>query len=92
MNKGDVKSVTVPPEDAFGDYDEDQILVYDRSKIPSEIDPYIGMTLQARSHNGVIINVQVTDITDDKVILDRNHPFAGKDITIDIQLLEILDT
>jgi peptidylprolyl isomerase len=90
MNKGDVKTVTIPPKDAYGNYDEEQLHIYERSKLPPAIDPYIGMTLQARSHNGVIINVQVTGITDDTVILDRNHPFAGMEIKLDIKLLEIL--
>ncbi len=90
MNEEDIKSVTIPPEDAYGHYKKDNVATVDKSKIPSNIDPKLGMQLQVRTPEGIITNVTVTEITENSVILDGNHPLAGKKLTFEIKLLEIL--
>jgi len=65
-------------------------VVINRSQIPPEIDAEVGMVLQVKSENGTATYVTVTDITDDAVTLDGNHPLAGKSLTFEIELLEIV--
>lgn len=90
MHEGDVKSILIPPEDAYGDSNKNARVSMERSKIPSEIKPEIGMKLQARARNGTIKLVTVTDITDDKITVDVNHPLAGQELTFEVKLLKIL--
>jgi peptidylprolyl isomerase len=89
MNEGDEKTVSVGPDEAYGDYRNDLVGVVERSQIPNEIDPEVGMVLQARSPEGAVTNVTVTDLTDDTLTLDGNHPLAGKELKFDIKLVEI---
>ena len=89
MEEGKTKSVTVPPEEAYGHYKEDLIFVIERSNIPDHIDPELGMRLKSRTLEGKIMEVTVKDIDEETVTLDGNHPFAGKDIVLEIKFLEI---
>lgn len=90
MKVGDTKKVSVPPEEAYGNYSEDLVVVIDRAQIPDHIDPELGMMLQVRSQEGTTTNVTITDISEDTVTLDGNHPLAGKELTFEIELLEIV--
>ncbi len=90
MEQGDTKTITIPPENAYGDYEDDLIIVMKRSQIPSHIDPQIGTILKVRSKKGKNSNVTITDITEETITLDGNHPLAGKELNFEIKLLEII--
>ncbi len=90
MNLGNIKSVTIPPENAYGPYKIELVTVIDRSRIPRDIDPETGMRLKAHTREGVITHVTVTGIDEKTVTLDANHPLAGEELTFEIKLLEIL--
>jgi FKBP-type peptidyl-prolyl cis-trans isomerase 2 len=60
-----------------------------RDEFPDNLAPEIGQRLQVRQANGQVIIVTVTDIEDEQVKLDANHPLAGRDLTFDIQLVDI---
>jgi peptidylprolyl isomerase len=85
---GSVK-VTIPPADAYGDYREDYIIKVNPSDIPEEISPEIGMELTLHQQDGGQVPVRVTEVTDEHVTLDANHPLAGKELTFEIELVEI---
>ena len=55
--------------------------------MPGEVE--VGQTLQAESENGQQVNVIVKEVTNEKVIVDGNHPLAGKNLTFDIEVVEI---
>lgn len=90
MGVGDLKTVSILPEDAYGSYIEDLVTVVERSQIPSSLEPKIGMMLQANSDDGMVVPFTVKDVTKDSVILDGNHPLAGKGLTFKIELLEMV--
>ncbi|MDZ7260883.1 MAG: peptidylprolyl isomerase [candidate division KSB1 bacterium] len=90
MEEGDTKPVTILPEDGFGQYREDLVVVIERSQIPPHINPQPGMTLQLRSDEGMITELIVTDIDEDTITLDANHPLAGERLIFEITLLEIV--
>ncbi|HEC91867.1 MAG TPA: peptidylprolyl isomerase [Candidatus Atribacteria bacterium] len=90
MNEGETKTVSIPPEEAYGDYREELVVTVDRSQIPSDIEPRLGMVLQVRSREGTIANVIIRDITENSITLDGNHPLAGKELTFEIKLLEVV--
>jgi peptidylprolyl isomerase len=89
MKIGSKKTITIPPEEAYGSRNEELVADVDRSKLPDHITAEIGQALQITQPNGKTINVIMTGVTDDTVTLDANHPLAGKTLTFEIELVEI---
>src|SRR5215212_4897564 len=74
---GDESSLTLEPEDAFGDYDAELLRVEPRERFPKTLE--IGMRFEgvpADSHEEALFST-ITDIAADKVVVDGNHPLAG---------------
>ena len=90
MNEGDTKTVSIPPEQAFGHRKEDLIFEVERTKLPADIDLKLGGVLRVGSDTGKDFDVIIANIDDNIVTLDGNHPFAGKVLNLEIQLVEIL--
>lgn len=90
MNEGETKTVTLPPEEAYGDYDKNVRTDIEKARIPPDIEPEIGMMLNAQTINGEVKIVTVTNISEKTVTLDANHPLAGKKITFEIHLERII--
>jgi FKBP-type peptidyl-prolyl cis-trans isomerase SlyD len=76
-NKGDLVSVDLQPEDAFGDYDEALLQIEPASVFPADA-LKVGVQFEGEDPTGDIILYTVTDIADGKVVLDGNHPAAGE--------------
>ncbi|MDZ7660631.1 peptidylprolyl isomerase [Fodinibius sp.] len=92
MEEGDETTVEIESGDAYGQRREDLELEVAKSDLPDNIDPEVGMQLQMQQQeNGQAIPVQITAVEDELVKLDANHPLAGKDLTFDIELIEIVD-
>jgi peptidylprolyl isomerase len=89
MEVGDTKEITIPPDQAYGERKEDLVGVVDRTRLPENVNPEIGMVLQARSPEGETVNVMVTEVTDAGVTLDMNHPLAGKELVFEVNLIEV---
>ena len=90
MNEGDTKTVSIPPEDAFGQPKEDLIFDVERTKLPPDIDLKLGGVLRVGSDTGKNFDVAITNIDEETVTLDGNHPLAGKVLNLEIQFVEIL--
>ncbi len=88
MSVGEKKTINIPADEAYGPHRSDLVVRIERSQIPPDIAPSIGMNLQIRQPNGVI-NVVITDMDESSITLDANHPLAGKDLTFDIELVEV---
>ncbi len=89
MKVGEVKTVKIPPEDAYGEYDEDLVIKIDRNTIPEYFQVKIGDKLPLQSNQGDSIMAVVTNITEESIICDRNHQLAGKTLTFEIELVSI---
>lgn len=90
MAVGENKTVTIPPGDAYGQRHEQLVQQVSRSALPEEMEPTIGMQLQSQSPDGQIMNLVVTEVADDTITVDANHPLSGQDLTFDIELVEIV--
>ena len=90
MKPGESKTAKVPADKAYGPHREEMVLEVDRNQFPEHLKPKVGERLQVRQPDGQTIIVTVTDISEASVTLDGNHPLAGKDLTFDIQLIEIV--
>lgn len=90
LTVGDNATVNIPPEEAYGEHREDLEVEVSKSDLPDNVEPEVGMQLQMQQQgSGQAIPVQITEVNDESVILDANHPLAGKDLTFDIELVEI---
>lgn len=89
MKPGETKSVTLNPEQAFGDRREDLILELPKNEFPQHITPSVGLQLKLSNASGANLTVVITDVGDDSVTLDGNHPLAGQTIVFNIELIEI---
>ena len=85
---GDSFQLKLQPEDAFGDYDEELILVEDAKLFPDNIE--VGMSFERVSDDGEEeLIYRVTDIADGKVVVDGNHPLAGVALVFDVTVAEV---
>lgn len=86
----ETKNVTVTPEDAYGAYNDDAL-----EEVPSEqfegIDLQEGMTLYAKDEQGQSIPAIVKTIGESNILVDYNHPLAGKTLNFDVEIVEIRD-
>ncbi len=89
MSPGDSKTERIAADQAYGPYREDMILEVERTRFPEDIEPQVGLPLQLRRSDGQTQSAVVSEVTDEMVKLDANHPLAGQDLIFDIQLLEI---
>ena len=92
MEQGEAKKVTVPPEEAYGQRQEENMLQVNRSDIPEDINPEKGMVLQVKTDEDQSRHVTVSDITEETVTLDGNHPLAGENLNFDIEVVEVEKT
>jgi peptidylprolyl isomerase len=90
MEPGETKIVHIPADNAYGALRKELVLVVDKSKIPDHLKPEVGQQLQLNQPDGRTVAVRVTQMSGSKVTLDANHPLAGKDLTFDIELVEII--
>ena len=89
MEVGQSKTVNIPADEAYGPHRQELVLEVGRSEFPDEIKPKVGEQLRMRQPDGREFRVWVTAEAEDTVTLDGNHPLAGKDLTFDLQLIEI---
>jgi len=90
MSPGESKSFRVSVDDAYGPYYKELIKEVDRSAFPGDFKFEAGQQLEIPGQDGQSGLVTVLSVTDKSLVLDTNHPLAGKELSIDIQLLEIL--
>jgi peptidylprolyl isomerase len=90
MEVGETKKITLPPEEAYGEYSDENVVEVTRSRFPDNITPEVGMRLEAQNKHGDPVIVSVKEITKNAIILDANHILAGKDLTFEISLQEIV--
>ncbi|MBO6507497.1 MAG: peptidylprolyl isomerase [Roseibium sp.] len=88
MKVGDEKTIRIEAADAYGPHNPNAKQVVPRAQIPDSIPLEAGLQLQAQTPNGPI-SVTVVEFSDEEVVLDANHPLAGKALTFEIQITGI---
>ena len=86
MQEGEKKTIEIEPKDAYGEHIEGRTQELDRSTLPEDIQ--VGMVLQATSDDGSMI-ITIKEIKEDVVVLDANHPLAGRKLIFDLEVLEV---
>ncbi|MBW1609345.1 MAG: peptidylprolyl isomerase [Deltaproteobacteria bacterium] len=90
MQKGDIKTITLSPEDAYGPHKKELVSAMEKSGFPKELQLEVGKRLRVRTQDGKYTMVTIKDFTEDSIVLDENDPLAGKTLTFKIELVDII--
>jgi FKBP-type peptidyl-prolyl cis-trans isomerase SlyD len=88
MKIGDRRHIHLDPELAYGEVDEDSIATVRKKDMPPEVPLEEGVELEMSDEEGDVIVGRITQVKGDKVMLDFNHPLAGKTLDFEIEVLE----
>jgi FKBP-type peptidyl-prolyl cis-trans isomerase 2 len=89
MTVGDKKTIQIPVDEAYGPKDPTMLVEFPRDQFPDDLKPETGMQLNMSNSAGQVIPVTITEVKDESVILDANHPLAGQELIFDIELVDI---
>lgn len=89
LKAGDTKDVVVPPEEAFGERDEDLVLEIDRADFPNPAAVAAGDEFIAESPDGEEVAMHVVEVHDGSVVVDANHPLAGCTLRYSVKVREV---
>lgn len=90
MSIGESKTVIIPPDQAYGLRHEEMVRAVTLDQLPDGLEVQEGMVLESSDQQGHRVELRVTEIDGDKVVLDMNHPLAGETLTFDIEVVEII--
>jgi FKBP-type peptidyl-prolyl cis-trans isomerase 2 len=91
MEIGEKKSVTLTPDQAYGDYSQDQVVTTNRSNFGEGFEPEKDLQLALQLENGQQTLATIKDFNEATVTLDLNHPLSGKTLHFDLELMDIKD-
>ncbi|NOZ06517.1 MAG: peptidylprolyl isomerase [Chloroflexi bacterium] len=89
MSVNETKRARFSMEEAYGPRREDLVLVVEKAQFPPDIAPQVGQQLRLHQANNEAITAVVTDVSEEGVTLDANHPLAGEALTFEVKLVEI---
>ncbi|WP_372744677.1 peptidylprolyl isomerase [Lutibacter sp.] len=89
MKLNEKKTITVVKEEAYGDPYQELIQEVQKSQLPQDMAPEVGMGLVSRSEDGQERNLVIVEVKEETVIIDGNHPLAGHELTFDVEIVEI---
>lgn len=90
MAPGETKTVAVPSDKAFGPRDPKLMQKVAREKLPDGLSLELGSRIKAASADGKEVMLTIVAVDETTVTLDANHPLAGRDVTFDLELVEIV--
>ncbi|PLX92142.1 MAG: peptidylprolyl isomerase [Desulfuromonas sp.] len=89
MTVGETKTVTLPADEAYGPHHAQLVHEISASQFAEGVTPTVGMQIQSQGAEGEPpLIAMITEVTEDKVTIDANHPLAGKDLTFELELME----
>lgn len=91
MEVGETRDIEVTPDDAYGPRREELVMEVPVAEFPDNITPEIGMELQIKQQDGTPFGVVITDVAEEAVTLDANHPLAGQTLYFQVEVVEVAD-
>ena len=89
MKAGEKKTFKVKPEDGYGPVNPQAFREVPKSQLPAGMTPKAGMTLSAQTASGQRVPVKIKEVKKDSVVIDMNHPLAGKTLNFEVEVLEV---
>jgi len=90
MKLNEKKKINIPRQQAYGEVQKELIQEIDKSLLPENVEVKEGLQLTSKQEDGSEMHFRVTKVMDNSVVIDGNHPLAGKDLEFEIELVEIL--
>ncbi|MBM3416267.1 MAG: peptidylprolyl isomerase [Bacteroidetes bacterium] len=89
MSVGENKTIQIPFNEAYGPVNPEMIIDMPKGRFPEDLNLELGMPIMMSDRQGHQFQVTITEIKESSVMLDANHPLAGKDLIFDLELVEI---
>ena len=89
MKLNEKKTIIISQEEAYGESREDLIQEVAKSQLPEDIIPEVGMGLVSKSTDGNEMNLLIVEVKETTIVIDGNHPLAGKELTFDLEVVGI---
>ncbi len=89
MALNEEKTINIPAAEAYGDVRPELIQEVPTAQLPAEIKPEVGLQLMSNTPDGQQIPLVITEVKEASIMVDANHPLAGKDLTFEITLVGI---
>ncbi len=90
MATGESKTVKIPSDQAYGPRRDDLTQEIPKEHLPADLRPQVGQRLQIDRRDGDSVIVSIAAVSDAAITVDANHPLAGKDLTFDLEMIEVL--
>ncbi len=92
MELHEKKTITISKEEAYGEINQALIQEVKKSELPQEMAPEVGMGLVSKSPDGQEMNLLVIEVREESIVIDGNHPLAGKELIFDLEVVAIKET
>lgn len=92
MKLNEKKTINMTKDDAYGEVNETLIQEVKKTDLPQDMEPKVGMGLVSKSPDGQEMNLMVIEVKEESIVIDGNHPLAGKDLIFDLEVVEIKAT
>ncbi len=90
MEVGETKTIHIPAAEAYGEKRDEMIMEFERSQLPEDLEPQVGMGLQMQGPQGQAVPVQITAVAETTITIDANHPLAGQNLNFEMELIEVV--
>jgi len=91
MKLNEKKTITIPKEEAYGDVNKNLIQEVKKTELPQDMAPEVGMGLVSKTPDGQEMNLMVVEVRKETIVIDGNHPLAGKELVFDLEVLAITE-
>ena len=89
MKLNEKKTINMTKDEAYGEVNETLIQEVKKTDLPQDMEPKVGMGLVSKSPEGQEINLMVVEVKEETIVIDGNHPLAGRDLVFDLEVVEI---
>jgi peptidylprolyl isomerase len=89
MAVGEKKSIHIPSVEAYGERREDLVMQFERSQLPEDLTPEVGMGLHMQGPQGQPIPVTITAVEEANITIDANHQLAGQNLNFELELVAV---
>ncbi|MCW8831112.1 MAG: peptidylprolyl isomerase [Gammaproteobacteria bacterium] len=90
-SSGESINVKIAPEEAYGVRNDEHIQEVPKGMFEEGVDIQVGMQFHAQGPNGETLMVTVTEVKDEVVVIDGNHPLAGMELNFDVRVIDVRD-
>jgi FKBP-type peptidyl-prolyl cis-trans isomerase SlyD len=88
---GEKLTVVVEPDEAYGEYDEEDVDEIPLDGLPPDLEPELGMLLEVVDDDDNVFVAEIVELTDEAAILDFNHPLAGERLRFEVEITALRD-